>query len=263
MSGSNSFVGAMVGMRRSGKTTLAVDLLQTVWRYRFSMVVIISRTISLQEDVWKRLAGTGVLLADHLDMKLLEKIKYFAQGPGGYDKQGRRKEIILICDDIGKVANFWAKRVMGASGLEDQLTYLAYASRHYGISLLYLAQDLVQMGMGYRKNFDFVYCLDASIQDQQMMYVELLSNTFPSCQAFKKYYLDHTGNFKFFLIYKESGKYFVWPVGQEIKKKHATELQRPSFPEPSYSPIGSTSEPPNPVYSQGEPMGQPIGEPVY
>ena len=46
-----SFVGAIVGARRSGKTSLALDLLLSVWRYRFDMIVIMSRTITLQEDV--------------------------------------------------------------------------------------------------------------------------------------------------------------------------------------------------------------------
>ena len=70
-----SFVGAIVGARRSGKTSLALDLLLSVWRYRFDMIVIMSRTITLQEDVWRRLAGTGVLIIEKLDMPLLEKLQ--------------------------------------------------------------------------------------------------------------------------------------------------------------------------------------------
>ena len=43
-----SFVGAIVGVRRSGKTSLALDLLLSVWRYRFDMIMIMSRTITLR-----------------------------------------------------------------------------------------------------------------------------------------------------------------------------------------------------------------------
>ena len=67
---------------------------------------------------------------------------------------------------------------IGQEWYRDVLTHFAYASRHYGISLLYLTQDLTQLATGYRKNFDFVICLEAPIQDQNLMFVELLSNTF-------------------------------------------------------------------------------------
>ena len=115
-----SFVGAIVGARRSGKTSLALDLLVSTWRYRFNMIVIISR-LSLQQDVWRKLAGTGVLLCEKLDMELIRKLQEFMKDFG----EGR--EVLLICDDIGKIANFWARRVM-AKGVEDKLTYLAYAT---------------------------------------------------------------------------------------------------------------------------------------
>src|SRR3954452_5313582 len=101
------FVGAILGMRRSGKTTLAVDLLLSLWRYRFSMVIVISRTIALQEDVWRRLAGVGFLLHEKLDMKFLTSLKDYMAGPGGVDpRTGRQREVLLVCDDIGKIANF-------------------------------------------------------------------------------------------------------------------------------------------------------------
>ena len=143
-----SFVGAIVGARRSGKTSLALDLLLSVWRYRFDMVVIVSRTITLQDDIWRRMAGTGILIQPTLDMGFLEKLQHFMSASGA--KQNN-KEILVICDDIGRIANFWSRRIMAKGGVEDELTYLAYASRHYGISLLYLSQDVIQMAPGYRK----------------------------------------------------------------------------------------------------------------
>ena len=194
---------AIVGARRSGKTSLALDLLLSVWRYRFDMIVIMSRTITLQEDVWRRLAGTGVLIIEKLDMPLLEKLQNFMASTG--------KEALLICDDIGRIANYWARRIMAKGGVEDELTYLAYASRHYGISLLYLSQGVIQMAPGYRKNFDFVICLEAG------SYTELLSNTCFSAttngmKRFREYYMANTGSFRFFQIYKEDGFYKVWPL---------------------------------------------------
>ena len=127
---SMSFVGAIVGASRSGKTSLALDLLLSVWRYRFDMVVIVSRTVSLQEDVWKRVAGTGVLIQPTLDMDFLKKLQNFMS------LSDADREVLVICDDIGRIANFWSRRIMAKGGVEDELTYLAYASRHYGISLL-------------------------------------------------------------------------------------------------------------------------------
>src|SRR5690606_30266697 len=212
-----SFVGAIVGARRSGKTSLALDLLLSVWRYRFDMVVIVSRTVSLQEDVWKRVAGTGVLIQPTLDMDFLKKLQNFMSLTGG------QREVLVICDDIGRIANFWARRVMAKGGVEDELTYLAYASRHYGISLLYLSQDVIQMAPGYRKNFDFVICLEASITDQGILYTELLSNTFghssDGMKSFRKYYMANTGCFRFFQIYKEDGYYKDWPLPSSTQKQ--------------------------------------------
>ena len=221
-----SFVGAIVGARRSGKTSLALDLLLSVWRYRFDMIVIMSRTITLQEDVGRRLAGTGVLIIEKLDMPLLEKLQNFMASTG--------KEALLICDDIGRIANYWARRIMAKGGVEDELTYLAYASRHYGISLLYLSQDVIQMAPGYRKNFDFVICLEASITDQQILYTELLSNTFCSAitngmKRFREYYMANTGSFRFFQIYKEDGFYKVWPLPLTSKQEKASNASYPSY----------------------------------
>ena len=232
-----SFVGAIVGARRSGKTSLALDLLLSVWRYRFDMIVIMSRTITLQEDVWRRLAGTGVLIIEKLDMPLLEKLQNFVASTG--------KEALLICDDIGRIANYWARRIMAKGGVEDELTYLAYASRHYGISLLYLSQDVIQMAPGYRKNFDFVICLEASISDQQILYTELLSNTCfgasnsasnNGMKGFREYYMANTGSFRFFQIYKEDGFYKVWPLPSSApptpltsKQEKASNASYPSY----------------------------------
>lgn len=229
-----SFVGAIVGARRSGKTSLALDLLLSVWRYRFDMIVIMSRTITLQEDVWRRLAGTGVLIIEKLDMPLLEKLQNFMASTG--------KEALLICDDIGRIANYWARRIMAKGGVEDELTYLAYASRHYGISLLYLSQDVIQMAPGYRKNFDFVICLEASITDQQILYTELLSNTCfgyggaysnsagnNGMKGFREYYMANTGSFRFFQIYKEDGFYKVWPLPLTSKQEKASNASYPSY----------------------------------
>lgn len=226
-----SFVGAIVGARRSGKTSLALDLLLSVWRYRFDMIVIMSRTITLQEDVWRRLAGTGVLIIEKLDMPLLEKLQNLMASTG--------KEALLICDDIGRIANYWARRIMAKGGVEDELTYLAYASRHYGISLLYLSQDVIQMAPGYRKNFDFVICLEASITDQQILYTELLSNTCfgyggayagnNGMKGFREYYMANTGSFRFFQIYKEDGFYKVWPLPLTSKQEKASNASYPSY----------------------------------
>jgi len=212
-----SFVGAIVGARRSGKTSLALDMLLSVWRYRFDLVVIVSRTISLQDDVWRRVAGIGILIVPTLDMGFLEKLQNFMASSGA------GKEALVICDDIGRIANFWSRRIMAKGGVEDELTYLAYASRHYGISLLYLSQDVIQMAPGYRKNFDFVICLEASITDQQILYTELLSNTFSSNMKgfFKEYYIANTGSFRFFQIYKEDGIYKVWPSVSSVKQDHS------------------------------------------
>ena len=234
-----SFVGAIVGARRSGKTSLALDMLLSVWRYRFDLVVIVSRTISLQDDVWRRVAGIGILIVPTLDMGFLEKLQNFMASSGA------GKEALVICDDIGRIANFWSRRIMAKGGVEDELTYLAYASRHYGISLLYLSQDVIQMAPGYRKNFDFVICLEASITDQQILYTELLSNTFSSNMKgfFKEYYIANTGSFRFFQIYKEDGIYKVWPSVSSIEQNHsACYDSNNSYPGDDRTPIGIVND---------------------
>lgn len=84
-------------------------------------------------------------------MRLLEKLKIFMQSCGT-----QRGEVLLLCDDLGKLASFWCRRILMKNGTADVLTHFAYASRQYNISTLYLSQDLTQLSMGYRKNFDFV-----------------------------------------------------------------------------------------------------------
>ena len=223
MNSDNCFVGAILGARRSGKTTLASDLLLGLWRYRFSMVVVVSRTIPMQADFWKHVAGTGVLLIQEFDMSVLEKLKdYMSEN----QEQG---EVLILLDDIGREAAHWARRIRSKQGTEDVLTYLAYASRHYNISCLYLSQDLTQISCGSRKNFDFIICLEASIRDQELIYIDLLANMFPGdCKAFKKYYRAHTGDFRYFLVYKERGRYLLWPEASHAQTHNQSRGVRPA-----------------------------------
>ena len=98
------------------------------------------------------------------------------------------------------------------------------------------------MAPGYRKNFDFVICLEASITDQQILYTELLSNTFCSAsnnglKRFREYYIGNTGSFRFFQIYKEDGFYKVWPLASTTLTSKQEDASNASYPSDDISSV--------------------------
>ena len=144
----SAFCGSIVGRRRSGKTTLLFDLLRSVWKNRFDFIVIISPTMHIQENIWKRIDTTGIIIIPKIDQHFMGLlIEYQAE----QRLLGCCKEILIALDDIGMAA-----RTEDDSAHQDAITDLAFAGRQYNMSCVFLAQRYTQISPNYRSQMDFI-----------------------------------------------------------------------------------------------------------
>ena len=144
----NAFCGAIVGRRKSGKTTLLFDMLRCVWRKRFAFIVFISPTLHLQENFWKYIDTTGLIIIPRIDQVFLQKLKAYQSER---KMAGVAEEILIVIDDIGMQS-----RTEDESSHQDEITQLAFAGRHPRMSCVFLAQRFTQISPNYRSQMDFL-----------------------------------------------------------------------------------------------------------
>lgn len=222
------FCAALQGRRGAGKTTIVVNLLVDVYRKRFDIIIIMSKTIHLQRKVWERLYGKGILIVGGLDMRVLKALKDFME------TQDEDKEALIIIDDIGLQARIWAdkrsqKDKVTKAELEDELTNIATAGRHHGISTIYLCQVWTMLSTEYRKQLDWLGIITATFGEQDMIYREIAADEFDrDMESFRIYHKVHTGKtwdvkvvngkkekvlkqIKMYFIFNEDGQFKMWP----------------------------------------------------
>jgi hypothetical protein len=163
--GDDSFIGIICGMKQSGKTTLLIDLLKSVWKHKFNLIVIVSPTFSLQDISLEITDGRGIVvfsefrnciikeLIDLQEDKIYEKKEIQSQNATGTNiftpkpKAPEDHHVLLVFDDIGS---------LGKDGkLAIQMANLAYVVRHFKISIIELAQrvTLLSTGLSSQANF--------------------------------------------------------------------------------------------------------------
>ena len=143
----NPFVGAIIGRRRAGKTRLLADLLRsgTFKEYKFELIVFVSPTIALQQEFFRLVAPTGILILNELHEPTLKELLKFQD-----DMEA--SSVLLILDDIGLSA-----RTKGGTNGCEALNNIAFAGRHYRISIIQLAQRWVQLTPSFRSQLDWFF----------------------------------------------------------------------------------------------------------
>lgn len=141
------FCEAIVGRRGSGKTTLCIDLLCSVWKHKFDLIVFVSTTAHLQKEIWKQLSPKGIKLFSKLNAALIRLLK-------DYMKDNPDKHLLLIVDDMGLDTRDERKA--------EEFNNLSFTSRHHRISMVILAQRYTLISPAYRSQLDRLYLFNLS-----------------------------------------------------------------------------------------------------
>ena len=155
MSKLNSFCGALVGRRKTGKTFLTMQILRSGMfkKYNFEFIIILSPTLALQPEPWKMITPQGILIVNSLNERLVQKVIKYQK----LKKPQDRKHILIIGDDLGLQSRQTGQKAGG-----NILDYLAFAGRHHNISTIQLCQKYAQMTPSYRSQLDWFFWAGSS-----------------------------------------------------------------------------------------------------
>ena len=159
--GHDGFVGIIVGQKGSGKTSLLVDILKSVWKQKFNMIVIVSPTFALQDLSDEITDGRGIIVfsefrpciireLEAFQIEKIEERKRILQNHLDgycYEKIPEPHHVLLIFDDIG---------TLGKEGkLAAQMNNLSFIVRHRNISIIECAQRICLLSTGLGSQGDF------------------------------------------------------------------------------------------------------------
>jgi hypothetical protein len=167
---SDAFCGAIVGKRRSGKTTLAIKLLRMPFFQRFSFIVWVSETAYLQEDIWiKQLHPDGILFTNYArSIGVITRLMDWQKA----QSKKKRPHVLIIADDVGMHERTQSDSY--SSVIDD----IAFAGRHYHISTLFLAQRFAQISTGYRSQLDWMFWAGSgNSREVQAIFYEMTMGT--------------------------------------------------------------------------------------
>jgi hypothetical protein len=142
------FVMGIIGRRGSGKGFLCLDLLKYFYKGSFDFIVWISPTFHLQEMTLNIPDSTGIVVFSEWKSEIITSLFHYMNERNKGDRQGRpeKESCLLVLDDVG---------LLGKKGqLSEQLDMIAFTSRHYGISLIEMAQRISLLSTGVRSQLD-------------------------------------------------------------------------------------------------------------
>jgi hypothetical protein len=141
-----SFVGAIVGRRKSGKTHLLVSMLRSdcFKHYNWDFVVWMSPTAHQQHDIWNRISKKGILLVDYISNEVIQLLMQYQQQRKNFG------HVLIVIDDF---SNDFRQLSID----EDLISKLAFIGRHFNISVVWLAQRWTQLSTSYRSQLDFFF----------------------------------------------------------------------------------------------------------
>src|SRR3954471_9706439 len=119
---------------------MLIDILKSIWRRLFNLIVIVSPTFSLQDISNEIVDGSGIVIIPEWRTCIIEELtelqkdkiheKQESSSAAGRPKAIEDFHVLLIFDDIG---------LLGKEGnLSKQMGNLAFVVRHYKISIVEL-----------------------------------------------------------------------------------------------------------------------------
>lgn len=158
----DNFLIYLTSSRRSGKTTLIVNLLtrEEFYRGKFDAIYVVSPTVYI-DHTWDRV--TRELPEENVrssfDPEWLDKL--VETNPPG-------RKILIVVDDCVNEGGF--KNNIG----RDSLTRIATKGRHYGASVIVSTQNVTGTSTSFRKNVDVLIAFKTT----NMAELKLLHNDF-------------------------------------------------------------------------------------
>ena len=159
-----------------------MDLLLGPWKNRFDLIIFVSPTIHLQQEVWEELDGTGIMTTTSLEPELVQRLKEFM-----IMEENKEKEALLVLDDLSYQTRDKKKA--------DVIDEVAFIGRHLRISVVALVQKLTLLSPSFRSQLDSLYLFHiANIRELAMIHMEMsCTETFGELKkriwALKKYQL--------------------------------------------------------------------------
>ena len=133
----------MIGKRRSGKTKLLIEMLNSKYfKKKFERIYIFSPTCIL-DDTWDDIKNKNVIFYDRYDESIVDAIMKLQEQT--YKKD--RKDQLIILDDL-------AEKLKGARG--NALERLATKGRHFKLSFIFTSQKYNAVQPIIRNNVDEV-----------------------------------------------------------------------------------------------------------
>lgn len=141
------FVMSIVGRRGSGKGYLVVDLLRYFYKGSFDFIVWISPTFELQDVFGDIPDKTGIVVFPEWRFEIVEALfAYMKMRNQGKTKNDVKETCLLVLDDVGALAQ--------KGSLSEQLSKIAFTSRHFQISMIEITQRITLVSPGVRSQMN-------------------------------------------------------------------------------------------------------------
>lgn len=178
------FIMAIIGRRGSGKGFLCLDLLKHFYKGHFSFIIWISPTFHLQSMTLNLEDSTGIVVFTQARPEIINSLFQYMNSRNTGDREGREKEqCLLILDDVGLDSR--------KGHLSEQLDRIAFISRHFGVSLIEIAQRITLLTPSVRSQLD---CL-LMFREQNPLERQNLYRSFgfgENKKEFFRYFDEHT-----------------------------------------------------------------------
>lgn len=132
-----AILALFVGRRKSGKSALFVDMLTTVWKKKWDLIIILSKTFKHQ-SLFKCLAGQLV----HFEHWSPDIFDLLIESQRNY----KERRVMLFIDDMSEEGR------TQCHGINE----FAFIGRHFRISVIWLVQRLGLATPGYRQECDLI-----------------------------------------------------------------------------------------------------------
>lgn len=142
------FIMGILGRRQSGKGFLVLDLLKYFYKGSFDFLIWISPTFQLQDMCLNIEDSTGIIVFSEWRPEIITALFDYMNERNKGDREGRKtkEQCLLVLDDVGLLSK--------KGKLSEQLDNIAFVSRHYGVSVIEIAQRITLLTTSVRSQLD-------------------------------------------------------------------------------------------------------------
>ena len=197
----DAILALFVGRRKSGKSALFVDMLATVWKQKWHLIVVLSKTWKHQK-IFKVLQGK-IIHFEHWSPDIFDMLITTQQ-------EHPKRRVMLFIDDMSEEGR------TETQGINE----FAFIGRHFRISVVWLVQRLGLATPGFRQESDMIVLFrEENPRELRLIYMEWgLVDYDPFVQTIK-HYTDTPYTFIVFINIKGIVKVFTLP--DNPSNKHA------------------------------------------